>query len=84
MPLFGKKKKAPAAKESIAKLRETIDMLEKREQFLQKKMDKEVADAKKYMQQKNKRGTLHSLNQFLCLREHFIVFPSVNLELFVH
>jgi charged multivesicular body protein 4 len=56
MPLFGSKKKAPAPKESIAKLRETLDMLEKREQFLQKKMDKEVAEAKKFMQQKNKRG----------------------------
>jgi len=38
MPLFGKKKAAPSPKESIAKLRETVDMLEKREQYLQKKM----------------------------------------------
>jgi len=63
MPLFGKKKKAPPAKESIAKLRETVDMLEKREQFLQKKIDKEVGDAKKYMQQKNKRAALMCLKR---------------------
>lgn len=56
MPLFGKKKQAPPPKESIAKLRETLDMLEKREQYLQKKMDKEVGEAKKFMAQKNKRG----------------------------
>jgi len=63
MPLFGKKKQAPPPKESIAKLRETLDMLEKREQFLQKKMDKEVGEAKKYMQQKNKRAALMCLKR---------------------
>lgn len=56
MPLFGKKKSAPPPKESIAKLRETLDLLEKRQQFLQKKIDGQNAEAKKYMQQKNKRG----------------------------
>jgi len=37
MNLFGKAKKAPTAKDSIMKLRETIEMLEKRETYLQKK-----------------------------------------------
>jgi len=63
MKLFGGKKKAPQAKESIAKLRETIDMLEKREQFLQKKIDKETSDAKKNMQLKNKRAALMCLKR---------------------
>jgi len=63
MPLFGRKKKSPPPKESIAKLRETLDMLEKREQFLQKKMDKEIAEAKKFMQQKNKRAALMCLKR---------------------
>jgi len=63
MPLFGRKKKAPPPKESIAKLRETLEMLEKREQFLQKKMDKEVGEAKKFMQQKNKRAALMCLKR---------------------
>lgn len=56
MPLFGKKKKAVPPKESIQKLRETLEMLEKREQFLQKKAEGQVAEAKKFMAQKNKRG----------------------------
>eukprot|EP01118_Nematostelium_gracile_P016716 TRINITY_DN698_c0_g1_i1.p1 TRINITY_DN698_c0_g1~~TRINITY_DN698_c0_g1_i1.p1 ORF type:complete len:213 (+),score=87.85 TRINITY_DN698_c0_g1_i1:162-800(+) len=63
LSLFGKKKAAPTAKDSIAKLRETLDMLEKREQFLQKKMDREVAEAKKFMQQKNKRAALMCLKR---------------------
>jgi len=63
MPLFGKKKTAPPPKESISKLRETLDMLEKREQFLQKKIDGQTAEAKKFMQQKNKRAALMCLKR---------------------
>jgi charged multivesicular body protein 4 len=63
MPLFGAKKKAPPPKESISKLRETLDMLEKREMFLQKKIDQQTADAKKYMAQKNKRAALMCLKR---------------------
>jgi len=63
MPLFGKKKAAPSPKESIAKLRETVDMLEKREQYLQKKCDQQTAEAKKFMQQKNKRAALMCLKR---------------------
>ena len=63
MPLFGKKKEAPNAKESITKLRETVDLLEKREKFLQSKIDKEVAEAKKKLQAKDKRGKNQKCNQ---------------------
>jgi len=63
MPLFGKKKSAPPPKESIAKLRETLDLLEKRQQFLQKKIDGQNGEAKKYMQQKNKRAALIALKR---------------------
>jgi len=63
MPLFGSKKKAPAPKESISKLRETLDMLEKREQFLQKKCEQQVTEAKKFMAQKNKRAALMCLKR---------------------
>lgn len=55
MNLFGKAKKAPSPKESIIRLRETLDMLEKRERFLQVKIDNEVAVAKANVH-KNKRG----------------------------
>jgi hypothetical protein len=40
MKIFGKK--APPAKESLAQLRNSVAMLEKREEFLQKKADQEV------------------------------------------
>jgi len=63
MPLFGKKKQAPAPKDSIAKLRETLDMLEKREQFLQKKCDQQTVEAKKFMAAKNKRAALMCLKR---------------------
>ena len=68
MPLFGSKKKSPSPKESIAKLRETLDMLEKREQFLQKKIEQQTNDAKKFMQQKNKRGNKKNLI-IICLKK---------------
>lgn len=41
MKLFGKSK-APPPKESLAQLRNSVSMLEKREEFLQKKADQEV------------------------------------------
>jgi len=64
MPIFGKsKKKAPPPKESIAKLNETLDMLEKREQFLQKKCEQQTAEAKKFMAAKNKRAALMCLKR---------------------
>jgi len=63
MPLFGKKKTAPPPKESISKLRETLDMLEKREQFLMKKCDQQVMEAKKFMAAKNKRAALMCLKR---------------------
>jgi len=63
MPLFGRKKEAPSPRESIAKLKETLDMLEKREQFLQKKMDGQTLEAKKFMAQKNKRAALMCLKR---------------------
>jgi len=63
MPIFGKKKQAPNPKESIAKLRETLEMLEKRESFLQKKIDGQVVEAKKFMAAKNKRAALMCLKR---------------------
>jgi hypothetical protein len=48
----------------MTRLQETVTILEKREAFLQTKIDKELAQAKAYMTQKNKRGTLPK-NDFL-------------------
>jgi len=44
-------------------LRETLDMLEKREQFLQKKIDGQTVEAKKFLAQKNKRAALMCLKR---------------------
>ena len=63
MPLFGRKPaEIPSSNESISKLRETIFRLEKREDFLQQRIDKEMVNAKKYMAANNKRTAL------LCLK----------------
>ena len=55
--IFGGKKKdqAPTAQEAIQKLRETEEMLEKKSDFLEKKIAQELATAKKNGT-KNKRG----------------------------
>ena len=49
------KNKAPTPQEAIQKLRETEEMLEKKQAFLEKKIDHEIATAKKNAA-KNKRG----------------------------
>ena len=49
------KNKAPSPQEAIQKLRETEEMLEKKQAFLEKKIDQEIATAKKNAA-KNKRG----------------------------
>jgi charged multivesicular body protein 4 len=57
MNLFGKAKKTTVetTKDSIIKLRETLEMLDKREKFLESKIDNEVKIAKANVT-KNKRG----------------------------
>jgi len=63
MKLFGKAKKGPTTKEGITKLRETLDMLEKRDAYLQTKINHEVTEAKRYMAQKNKRAAMMCLKK---------------------
>lgn len=62
MRLFAAKKKGPTPAESIAKLRDTLDLLEKREEFLQKKIDKELAFARANAT-KNKRAAMFALKR---------------------
>jgi charged multivesicular body protein 4 len=59
MHLFGKAKASQpvSAKDSIVRLRETLDILEKREKFLQTKIDNEIKLAKANVS-KNKRGNV--------------------------
>jgi charged multivesicular body protein 4A/B len=59
LKLFGKAQQAPSAQDSIRKLQETLELLEKREEYLQKKMDRELVTAKKNAVT-NKRGELRT------------------------
>jgi len=61
MKLFGKAKKAPSAKESIARLKDTIEMLEKREAYLQKKIEREITIAKQ-------NGTKNKKSCYCCFK----------------
>jgi len=63
MKLFGKAKKAPTPQEGITKMRETLEMLEKREAYLQNKINHEIAEAKRHMALKNKRAALMCLKK---------------------
>eukprot|EP01117_Protostelium_nocturnum_P011058 TRINITY_DN4009_c0_g1_i1.p1 TRINITY_DN4009_c0_g1~~TRINITY_DN4009_c0_g1_i1.p1 ORF type:complete len:217 (+),score=65.54 TRINITY_DN4009_c0_g1_i1:161-811(+) len=63
MPLFGGKKPTVGPKEAITKLRETIDVLEKREVHLQKKMDNETQAAKTALAKKDKKTALMCLKR---------------------
>ena len=69
MPLFGTRKKETVnatPKDSISKLRETLDLLDKREQFLQKKIQDELNKARELNDKKNKRGAL------ICLKKKHV------------
>ncbi|XP_037535682.1 charged multivesicular body protein 4b [Nematolebias whitei] len=62
--LFGSNKsgKAPTAQEAIQKLRETEEMLAKKQDFLEKKIEQELGTAKKHGT-KNKRAALQALKR---------------------
>ena len=62
--MFGGKKgdKAPTTGEAIQKLRETEDMLLKKQEFLEKKIDSELATAKKNAKT-NKRAALQAIKR---------------------
>lgn len=54
----GKKGEPPSPQQAIQKLRETEEMLSKKTEFLEKKIDKEMQTVKKNGM-KNKRGVCH-------------------------
>lgn len=58
----GKAGKAPTAQEAIQRLRETEEMLAKKQEFLEKKIDQELLTAKKNGT-KNKRAALQALKR---------------------
>ncbi|ORZ33813.1 Snf7-domain-containing protein [Catenaria anguillulae PL171] len=62
MHLFGRSKPKTTPKDAIIRLRETLDMLEKRERYLQAKIDNELKTAK-LNATKNKRAALMALKR---------------------
>lgn len=67
--MFGGKKETITTGEAIQKLRETEEMLIKKQEFLEKKIEQEIETAKKNGS-KNKRGNqllTKTLQQFFCI-----------------
>ena len=60
--LFGKAKKKETPKDSVMQLKETLTMLEKRESYLQKKIDTEIGIAKQNAQ-RNKKAAIMALKR---------------------
>ncbi|KAF2078665.1 hypothetical protein CYY_000036 [Polysphondylium violaceum] len=63
MKFFGRPKAQTSSQDTISKLRLTLEMLDKRQKFLQDKADREELEAKKLVTQKRKREAL------LCLKK---------------
>jgi charged multivesicular body protein 4A/B len=67
MNLFGKKKQAPVPApspvETIAKLRDSLNILEKREDHITKKIDAALQEARLKSQKKDKNGALFALKR---------------------
>lgn len=57
------KKQAPSALSTLEKLHETLEMLEKKERLLQKKISAEVEKAKDYTKIKNKKAAIQCLKK---------------------
>jgi len=60
--LFGRKKKENP-QDTIARLRESLETLDKREQFLEKKIQQQLAEAKRYNAAGNKRMAVAALKR---------------------
>ncbi|VFQ63021.1 unnamed protein product [Cuscuta campestris] len=61
--IFGKQKQDSNALDTLDKLNETLDMLEKKEKVLQKKASAEVEKAKEFTKVKNKRAAIQCLKR---------------------
>lgn len=62
MKLFGRKKKENP-QETIARLRESLETLDKRHEFLEKKIQQQLAEAKRYNAAGNKRMAVAALKR---------------------
>ncbi|KAF9680495.1 hypothetical protein SADUNF_Sadunf06G0127100 [Salix dunnii] len=79
--LFGKPKQETNALTTLDKLNETLEMLEKKEKVLLKKVAAEVEKAKEFTRGKNKRGmTLLVHNGFLYLDNDFMDNSKADID----
>ncbi|KAL3681078.1 hypothetical protein R1sor_024034 [Riccia sorocarpa] len=61
--IFGKPKEEPSTLTTLDKLNETLEMLEKKEKVLQKKIAVEIEKARDYTRAKNKRAAIQCLKK---------------------
>lgn len=88
--LFGKKKEVPKAPEAtpaatlsaIQKLNAKLEMLEKREKFLEQKMTKCVTDAKDKMKRNDKRGALMMLKRKKMYENQLKTYAGAQMNLY--
>ncbi|KAI3903849.1 hypothetical protein MKW92_005872 [Papaver armeniacum] len=80
--IFGKPKQEPNALSSLAKLHETLEMLEKKESLLLKKVSAEVDKAKEFTRAKNKRAAIACLKRKRLLEQQ--VEQLGNFQLRIH
>ncbi|RZC50053.1 hypothetical protein C5167_018479 [Papaver somniferum] len=80
--IFGKPKQEPNALSSLAKLHETLEMLEKKESLLLKKVSAEVDKAKEFTRAKNKRAAITCLKRKRLLEQQ--VEQLGNFQLRIH
>ncbi len=62
MKLFKKQARAPSPQDAMQKLRDTIEMLDKRETWLAKKIQLEISTARRYAST-NRRAALYALKK---------------------
>eukprot|EP00252_Welwitschia_mirabilis_P009757 TRINITY_DN2261_c0_g1_i1.p1 TRINITY_DN2261_c0_g1~~TRINITY_DN2261_c0_g1_i1.p1 ORF type:complete len:224 (+),score=85.67 TRINITY_DN2261_c0_g1_i1:241-912(+) len=61
--IFKRSKEEPSALSTLDRLNETLEMLEKKEKVLQKKISVEVEKAKQFTRQKNKKAAIQCLKR---------------------
>ncbi|KAI3939511.1 hypothetical protein MKW92_034062 [Papaver armeniacum] len=81
--IFGKPKQEPNALETLAKLHETLEMLEKKESLLLKKVSAEVDKAKEFTRAKNKRAAITCLKRKRLLEQQVEQLGNFNCEFMI-
>lgn len=76
----GKKEEAPSTSDAIQKLRETQDLLSKKQEYLEKQIDDCLLVARKNAS-KNKRGEFNALKMITFMITEYFLYWYVNCRL---